>query len=199
MALTNLLVVFWFHNLHFQSQSFSWDGLCDVTLPSRPFLWVSHRHFSRTIMRASSPPAKPTLPPVFFFPMNRTSSSQNLGLILDSVLSLYPSPCLFSSKLLKHLLLGLLHSTFLLQSIHQELDGLTKIQILKLPLSLLKSFNSSTLPFKRATGTWHLCSSLISHLSTWTICSNHISSNRPHSILPLCSMLFSSPLLKKNE
>ena len=137
-------------------------------------------------MRASSPPAKLIHPPVFSFSMNRTSSSKNLRLVPDSVLSPNPSSYHFSCQLLKHLSLDLLHSTFLLQSILQEaFNGVTQIQTLKLPLSLLKSFNGSILPFKRAYGTWHLSSSFISHLSTWTICSNHILSNRPHSILPL--------------
>ena len=69
---------------------------CVMTLPSRPFLLESHRHFSSTITRASSPPAKPTLPPVFSIPMNRTSSLKNLGLVPDSVLSSNPSSYHFS-------------------------------------------------------------------------------------------------------
>lgn len=87
-------------------------------------------------MRSSSAPAKSTLSPAFSFPMSATPSSQNLGLILDSVLSLYPNPHYFFSTLLKHLSLSLLTSNFLFQSIPPKLDVPMKIQILKRSLSL---------------------------------------------------------------
>lgn len=78
-------------------------------------------------MRASPPRAEPTLPPGLL-PHEWKPFLPEPGVLLDSVLPLYPSPPYVSPKLQKHLTSSsTLTSTYLLQSILQELDGLAKI------------------------------------------------------------------------